>query len=61
MPLNFEEEVVSESMRSVPAMINAHLLILAIFQLLPFKAVMFDIVNCLEVNNRKNNHKDVDY
>lgn len=31
MPLNFEEEIISESMWSVPTVINAHFFIFTIF------------------------------
>ena len=61
MSLYLEEEVIGESVRSVPAVIYAHFFIIAISQFFSFEAVMLDIVNGLEVYDRKNNHKGMDY
>lgn len=48
-------------MRSIPAVIYAYFFILTIIQLFPLKAIMLDVVDGLKVNNRKNNHKGMNY
>ena len=59
MSLYLEEEVIGESVRSVPTMISIDLLILTIFQFFPFKAIMFDIASSLEIKDRKEDHRSM--
>ena len=57
MPLYFEEDVIGESVRSVPTMINVDFLIFAIFDFFPLEAVMLDITSSLKIKDRKNDHQ----
>ena len=43
--LQFEEEEVCESVRSIPTVFDCNLLILTIFKFLSHQAVVFDIVS----------------
>ena len=54
MSLQFEQDVIGYSVGCIPAMSDRHLFILAIGQFLPPEAIVFDVVDSLEVENRAN-------
>ena len=57
MTLQFEEEIIGETVRSVPTVENGHFLVLAVGQLLPLEAVVFDVVDCFQVEYRSKGHQ----
>ncbi len=57
MTLQFEEEIIGEAVRSVPTVENGHFLVLAVGQFLPLEAVVFDVVDCFQVEYRSKGHQ----
>jgi hypothetical protein len=51
MALQFEEEVIGEPVRSIPAMHNGYFLVFSIRQLFALQSVVLDVVDGLQVNH----------
>lgn len=51
VPLQLEEDVVRESVRSVPAVSDGHLLVLPVRQFLPAESVVLDVVDRFQVED----------
>ena len=60
VPLQFEQQIVCETMRSVPTMQNGNFLVLAVWKLLPQEAIMLDVVDGFEVDDSEEGDKRVD-
>ena len=54
MPLEFEENVVSKSMRSIPTMSNGNFLVRSIFKFFSSQSIMLNIIDNFKEENGKN-------
>lgn len=52
VPLQFEKQVVCESMRGVPAVKNGDLFVLPVLQFFPHESIMFEIVDSFQIKDR---------
>jgi len=58
MPFQFEKQIVSESVRSIPAVPDCHFLILSIWQFFSPQSVVLDVVDGFKIDNREEGFKE---